>query len=244
MIRNAPRSDWSVPFPDVVICQTNESLVRKHSHYAPAKAGDAKAAEILVREFVTEDFYSRVRAVYESDCFPILLAVHAEEETGRNQIAIALSAFLIEKLDLTDEGRTIRNRIVQENIVNHTLADGFSRLSRQALFVGEVEASRPYFLVDDFIGQGGTLANLRGHVIEGGGKVVGAAVLTGKPYSAKISLDALRLQELRIKYGRDLEQWWQKRFGFGFECLTESEARYLIKTSDADKIRNSITSAG
>jgi len=35
---------------------------------------------------------------------------------------------------------------------------------------------------------------------------------------------------LRDKHGRDLEDWWRERFGFGFECLTRSEARYLEKS--------------
>ena len=45
-----------------------------------------------------------------------------------------------------------------------------------------------YFLVDDFIGQGGTLTNLRGFVESHGAKVIGATALTGKGYSAKLSL--------------------------------------------------------
>ena len=35
------------------------------------------------------------------------------------------------------------------------------------------------------IGQGGTLANLRGRIEKRGGRVVGAVALTGKPYSAR-----------------------------------------------------------
>jgi len=48
------------------------------------------------------------------------------------------------------------------------------------------------------------------------------------------------LDELRLKHGKELEEWWYQRFGFGFDCLTESEARYLLKTPDADRIRNKI----
>ncbi len=241
MSRKAPRSDWSLRFPDVVICQDDERRVLKHSQYAGAKAGDSQAAESLVREFVTEEFCRKVEDIFLEDCFPILLAVHAQEETGTNQIASALCALLIDKLELSEERKS---RIVQENVVNHTGANGFSRLARQALFFGTIERNRPYFLIDDFIGQGGTLANLRGHVIVGGGRVVGGAVLTGKAHSAKVSLDAERLNELRATHGNELEQWWQEQFGFGFECLTESEARYLIKTADANKIRDSIIAAG
>src|SRR5262245_53381498 len=90
-----------------------------------------------------------------------------------------------------------------------------------------------YVVVDDFVGQGGTLANLIGFVTSRGGVVVGATVLTGKPFSAKLALDEEFLQALRHKHGPDLEKWWLESFGFGFDQLTRSEARYLEKTADA-----------
>lgn len=137
-------------------------------------------------------------------------------------------------------GGTVDREIVQTNVVAHTGADGFTRLARQATFAGVIEPGRCCFLVDDFIGQGGTLANLRGHIEAQGCIVIGASVLTGKPFSAKIALDADMLQLLRSHHA-NLEPWWQERFGF--ECLTQSEARYLVKSADADTIRDRILAA-
>jgi hypothetical protein len=68
------------------------------------------------------------------------------------------------------------------------------------------------------------------------------SVLTGKPFSAKLALSLARLLELRACHGK-LEDWWFKFFGFDFSCLTESEARYLIRTQDADTIRDRIVAA-
>jgi hypothetical protein len=68
--------------------------------------------------------------------------------------------------------------------------------------------------------------------------------LTGKPYSAKLAPDDALISALREKHGRDLEKWWREKFGFGFECLTRSEARYLEKSPDAQAIRDRITAAG
>lgn len=76
-----------------------------------------------------------------------------------------------------------------------------------------------------------------------GGHVIGAVALTGKPYSAKLALTDQQLGELRDRHG-GLEDWWRKRFGFGFEALTQSEARYLARTADADTIRNRVAEAG
>ena len=64
-----------------------------------------------------------------------------------------------------------------------------------------------YFLVDEFVGQGGTLANLRGFVESRGAKALGATALTGKGYSAKLSLSEETLRGLKGKYRSELEQW-------------------------------------
>ena len=98
-------------------------------------------------------------------------------------------------------------------------------------------------MVDDFIGQGGTLANLRGWIEEHGGKVVAAVALTGKPYSAKLSPDREQIRELREKHGSDFETWWQGHFGHTFDCLTQSEARYLARSPDVDTIRSRLAAA-
>jgi len=50
-------------------------------------------------------------------------------------------------------------------------------------------------------------------------------------------------EALRSKHGKKLEEWWYQRFGFGFDRLTESEARYLLRTPDADRVRSKIIAA-
>lgn len=228
------RAAWG-DFPDVVIAAP-ESAVKQHPSYVEAKAGDAGAAIQLVRDVLSDDVVNAVETIGEA-MRPVLVSAHAEEETGRNAIPQAFAAVLGQKLDWP-----VDNGIVQINIVNHTGSDGFSRLARPALFDGEVESREYYLLVDDFIGQGGTLANMRGYIEANGGKVVGAVALTGKPYSAKLALSEERQAALRQKHGQ-LESWWREKFGYGFDALTESEARYLERTSDADKIRDRIAAS-
>jgi hypothetical protein len=155
-----------------------------------------------------------------------------------NAIPEVLADVLAAKLNwLVDAG------VVQTNMVSHTGADGFSRLARQAAFSGLITVAADYVMVDDFIGMGGTLANLRGHVQSSGGRVLGAIALTGKPWSARLRLTDERLDELRNKHGQTLENWWQQRFGHAFDALTESEARYLARTADAETVRNRIAAA-
>ncbi len=97
--------------------------------------------------------------------------------------------------------------------------------------------------VDDFVGQGGTLANLRGWIEKKEGKVVGAVALTGKAYSAKLNPTKEQLHELRHKHGADFEKWWEEHFGHAFDCLTQSEARCLARSPDVDTIRDRLAAA-
>jgi hypothetical protein len=231
------RAEWS-GFPDVLIAVTDESRVKTDRDYLAAKSGDANAALRLVERFVNDGYINCVRTLVGESDNVCLTAVHAEESTGRNQIAQALAATLAERLSLE-----VDDEQVQINIVNHTGASGFVRLARQALFGGEVKTGQSYLMVDDFVGQGGTLANFRGYLVANGAKVVGATVLTGKPHSAKIALTKERYEDLLKKHGDELESWWQTEFSFGWSCLTESEARYLCNSPDADAIRNQIAAA-
>ncbi len=231
----ATRYPWAV-FPPVWI-HANESAVKQHPSYRAAKSGDPDAAYLLVDALLNPVIVGQLADTYARQK-PILVSAHAVEGSGVNAIPEALADMLAEQL-----GWPTDNGIVQINIVAHTGADGFSRLARQAKFDGDALAGKPYLLTDDFVGQGGTLANLRSHIMSKGGNVLGAIVLTGKPHSAIIALDGVTLQELRVKHGQQLENWWNQRFGFRFDCLTESEARYLLNTPDVDRIRNQIIAA-
>lgn len=230
-----PRRPWS-EFPDVLI-HADESRVKQHRAYTAAKTGDAGAALELVRDVFDASLPERLRALV-GNRLPVLVSAHAYEREGVNAIPEVLADVMAEIL-----GWQVDNGVVQTNVVAHTGADGFSRLARQPAFDGAVTAGADYVMVDDFIGMGGTLANLRGHIESQGGRTLAAVVLTGKPHSAKLRLTADRLNELRNKHGAELERWWQERFGHTFDALTESEARYLVRTADIATVRDRIAAA-
>ncbi len=236
MLRVHPlRAPWD-HLPDVVIVAPIPD-VKGHPDYAAAKAGDAAAAVRLVSDTLDSSAVDRVRS-WAIGGPPVLLPVHALEETGVNAIPLALAEDLGRRL-----GWPVSTSVVQVNVVGHTGASGYARLARQALFDGDVQSGVEHVLVDDFIGQGGTLANLRGHVTARGGRVVGAVVLTGKLHSAKLALSLETLADLRRKHGPELEGWWQDRFGHAFDGLTESEGRYLTRSEDAQRIRGHLAEA-
>ena len=207
------RTDWN-NFHDVLI-HAAEPIVKKHPHYPAAKSGDADAAQKLVRDTINESQVEKLRNLI-GDRRPILVSVHAYESDGVNAIPEAFADELAARLNLRTDPA-----IVQTNVVAHTGADGYGRLARQPVFDGKVVSGAEYVLVDDFVGQGGTLANLRGFIEAHGGSTLAAVTLTGKPHSAKLTLDSNQLEELRQKHGKDFENWWQERFGYSFDCLTQ-----------------------
>lgn len=230
------RYPWEKHFPAVHL-HAPELKIKRHDLYAAAKSGETNAAYRLVADTVSDQVIEELARRYQRTV-PTLASAHAIERTGINAIPAAMAQVLGSRL-----GWKVEEGIVQANIVGHTGADGFTRLARQAEFSGAVVAGHRYFLVDDFVGQGGTLANLRGWIIHQGGEVVGATALTGKPYSANLKIDSELLEELKATHGEELEHWWVDRFGFDFTCLTQSEGRYLRNTPTVERIRDRIVAA-
>ncbi|EIM5533442.1 hypothetical protein LNM54_005388, partial [Salmonella enterica subsp. enterica] len=138
----------------------------------------------------------------------------------------------------------VDDSIVQTKRVGRTGQDGFGRLANQPEFSGNVRSDVPYFILDDTLTQGGTLAGLKGYIESHGGRVIGASALTGKQYSAKMALSPQTLSQLREHFGgTGLENWWKQQHGYGFDGLTESEANYLLRAGNADKIRDRVLAA-
>jgi len=179
-ITKPDRTGWD-SFPDVAII-ADESTVKKHPSYPAAKAGDIAAAKQLVIDVLNQDAVDSIKKALGRGA-PLLTPVYAVEETGINRLPAVFAEVLGERL-----GLSVNEEIVQINRVGHTGASGYHRLAFPALFDGEVTGGKTYLLVDDFVGQGGTLANLKGYIESKGGRVVLATTLTGKTYSAKLAL--------------------------------------------------------
>lgn len=223
----APRFPWN-HFPPVYI-HASDSFVRRHHAYPAALAGDTWAAMELVADAISSHVLEQLWKRFDG-LAPVLVSARAKEASDVNAIPDALTRTISAFLRWPWE-----RRVVQANKVTHTAASGYERLQRQVIFSGRVLIGLNYLAVGDFIAQGGTLANLRGHILAQKGCVVGATVLAGQDYSAQLALADAKLSELRRQYGH-IEYWWRQRFGFGFECLTASEARFLSRAGTAERI--------
>lgn len=231
------RTPWQKDFPDVVL-HARLGDATMHRDYEAAKGGDEHAARRLVSEVLSKDAVDKIRDII-GNRHVLLTAVHAEESSGRNKIPQAMADMLGHILH-----QAVDDNIVQAKRVGRTGQDGFGRLANQPEFAGNVRSDLPYFIVDDTLTQGGTLAGLKGYIESHGGRVIGASALTGKQYSARMALSPQTLSQLREHFGgTGLENWWKQQHGYDFDGLTESEANYLLRAGDADKIRDRVLAA-
>ena len=202
-----------------------------------AKGGQTKSAHQLVQGFQGQ-WKSKAELTIGTAGECILLPVIAIESAGHNVLPTVLAQYLA-----SATGKAVETSIVQINLAGHTGSDGWHRLAHPAMFDGKVQTGARYWLVDDFVGMGGTLANLRGFIEASGGYVIGCSALTGRADSSTLRLDSATLEKLRSKHG-SLDDWWRWRFGYGTDCLTFAEARFLNRAENVDRVRDRMAAAG
>jgi hypothetical protein len=231
------RSPWPPDFPEVVI-HTTVAVRDAHPGYAAAKSGEQDAATRLACALLSDAAVERIRDQINAER-PVILPIRAIETTGVNLIPHAMGHEMGRRL-----GLSVASNIVQTNTVGHTRASGFHRLAFQPTFAGDVLPGGSYLLVDDHVGLGGTLANLRGYLESEGGRVVLTTTLSASRRSEILALRPETLHALQGKHGDPLERYWQDRFGFGLDALTEAEAGYLLRTPSVDAVRDRMAEAG
>jgi hypothetical protein len=214
-----------------------------HAHYAPAeivkkeyynsakRGGDMIAASAFVQASINPDLVNELKK--EFDRFnPIICPVSAIEEKGRVPNLIP-QAFGLELSVLTDW--RIDMNIIQTNRTKHTGAYAINRLMRQPTYSGKILSGEYYFLVDDHMTLGGTLANLYGHIVTGNGIVCGISSLAfgGKRFNSEPTRqlqmsDEIYQKLLMIPAASSFANFFNNEFGFGLESLTHDEARAII----------------
>lgn len=234
------RNKWATDFPHAVIVH-RAAQVQQHEEYESAKNGDMLAALHLISKVITPEIVKILLNELGQYQIDVVVAVHAEEKSGRNKIPLAYATFLAELLNAK-----IDIDIVQAEKVNRGGSDGLGRLVRPVPFCGYVEKGKNYLIVDDTLTQGGTLASLKGYIEHYGGKVVCMTTLMGKMYSSQVAPSAEVVQNLREFAGQSFEEWWKNEFNYNFDCFTQSEANYLatiIRKSGVDRTRDKIFAA-
>lgn len=232
------RVTWPPDFPDVVI-HTSVAERDAHPSYFAAKSGDPDAAFELAFALLNDAAVDHLRDSL-AGVHALLLPVVADETLGFNAIPDAMAQILAQEFELP----VVENGdIVQTNKVGHTRAKSFQRLVTPPMFEGYVQAHANYLLVDDHVGLGSTLANLRGHVERNGATVVGMTALTQSRDGRLISLSPATRNMLWERHGEALDQLWQTQFGYGIDCLTEVEGQVLCRQQSVDAIEDFLAQA-
>ena len=234
-IRFARRDDLGSAIPDVIIANPL-GIAKTDTDYAAAKAGDVEAAVRLAKQLVTPGLLNKIGALVGQDK-PFVVGVAAIEASGENQLPGAAASIIARHLALP-----LSADIVQSNSPKRTAMNGLDRIFTAPEFDGNVESGKSYILVDDTVTQGATFAALASHIKSNGGTVRAVVALTGKNYSATIQPSQDNLSKLRDKYG-DLESTFKATTGYGFDGLTNSEARYLAAFEPSQSVRDRILQA-
>ena len=220
------RQDITRSLPRAIIAGDLGSL-NNDPDYTAAKSGDLDAALRLAGRVVDADLAEQLAGIEK----PIVAGVVSIEASGRNAIPQAAAGVLASRLD-----GDLDDLIIQSNAPKRTALGGLDRIFNRPRFIGGVQPGRNYILVDDTITQGGTFAALGRHIQVGGGNVAGVVALSGKQYSAILSVDESTLNTLREKFG-DVENEFEQATGYRYDDLTQSEARYLASFKPADAVR-------
>lgn len=228
-VKMAKRGNFPVSIPDVIVLFELGQLTA-HSEYASAKGGNTAAAIRLAQDMITDDIANCVSNIFENED-GFLLPVLAQEAQGKNKIPLAIAKVLQVKT-----GIEVSMDTYQVIKVGRTQLDGLERIFAMPEFDGGEMAGKSFLMIDDTLTQGGTFAALASHIQQNGGKVIGGLALTGKQYSAKLTVDSEAIDRIKNKYG-DLENDFVQATGYGFDALTSSEARYLASYKPSKNIR-------
>jgi hypothetical protein len=245
-----PREDWGHSGDRIVWVHNRLDVMKGTAHpradncnpsleYDQAKtAGDTKAAVTLVQRCVSERVLDAIaEAIIAANAEPIFAFPHpsfddadadgfkaVEHRRALNMIPFAFANYLAEAM-----GGTVNQSIVQAARVGRTKLGQFARFLWQPHFNGEVVAGAPYIVVDDVATTCGTLAALRGHIVRGGGEIIGATVLSHKYGSdLEFAINPTTLSRLQDLYGNDLGTYWQEIVGHDPRCLSNDEGQFLV----------------
>jgi len=226
------KQPWPDSFPNAKV-HTTLSKMKAHADYNAAKAGDVEAAIRMVNDLVKPKVITELYGQFPN---AIVVAPHAVEASGKNAIPQKLAE------TMGDAGFQVDTEIVQSSRAQRTKKKSALRLAILPKFDGKVEAGRDYILVDDALGEGGTVNELRYHIESNGGNVVFVSALTQGMYAAKISVKPETIKRIEERYGRTATEKFIREFDTAgiLEALTEKQARTILRSSSLDTLRDKV----
>ncbi|WP_415716559.1 phosphoribosyltransferase [Roseibium sp.] len=201
-------------------------------------------AEKLVFELFDERVLDRlVDCLLLADKPCVVVFPHPEFDSGEhddkefnltNAIPFVLARYVAEQL-----GGHVNKSIIEVARPGRTKLSRMARFLWQPQFVGVVRDDVCYILVDDVYTTGGTLASLRSYIVENGGTVIAACVLSSHDGKEKLfPINQETVKSIYEIYGRELAQEWKREICYEIETLTNDEGLFLVNWSGTDRTRN------
>ncbi len=206
---------------------TSIKKMKSYPEYVEGKSGDRDKAFILAEKLLPLNKIKEIEGKFGKNV--IYTPVRAVEASGKNKIPEALAERIA-----TVSGAGYDTEILQISLSHHTGANAMQRLLNRPVFNGEVSVDRPYVIVDDAIGMGGTVAEKASFIIENGGTVAGV-ICGGQTRGGNLWMDNNEIQKLLEEINYDSNE-----FGIEPEALTSQEAKYLSKFKTPESFRNRV----
>lgn len=183
----------------------------------------------------------RLQALAKQFPDAILVPVMELESAGNNAIPAALARALVSVGMKHDVGG-----IVQTSTAKRKDLKAVERLKTRKVFEGEVIPGRKYIIIDDILTQGGTIHELRTHIVNNGGEVVAVSSLAFSAGSNIIAIQQDTIDEIVTRFGRErTEKLLQEHNVTGtLEALTESEGRAVLRFKSFESFRARISEEG
>lgn len=198
-----------------------------HFRYNAAKReGNAKAALQVVQSVTDKLYMTKMKmrlAQLEASGIkdPVLVAPYKRH--SNNRIARTAAFYMGDQL-----GLDVDTNIVEQPCESLTGMDKLQRMFNIPTFAGEVEQGRFYIGVDDAVSSGTTMASMRSHIEEQGGKFLMGCALSS-PNGESMLLNATETQVQRVvkSLGDDIVRWFEKTTKLPLAGLTSVEAKFL-----------------
>lgn len=208
-----------------------------------AKYGqDAEAAKSVVEATFDDIYLTRVRLMLHTlDAQgierPILVA--PSREGGRNALACAAAEYLGGRL-----GLEVDTNITQLESPSRKAMYKLDKLFNFPAFSGSVVPDRHYVPVDDMLGTGGTIAELRSYIMNNGGKYAfSCCMASSSGQDHLLNNTPKQVSDIVEALGQNVTEWFQATAQIRLSALTRVESYLLAGGTAKAKLSESMERA-
>lgn len=204
-----------------------EGIADNPSYQAAKYGGDVNAALRVVQSAMSRLYVLNMKialdALPEGQRNPILVAPY--KQGSPNKLARAAAIYLGDQL-----GLEVDHDIVEKDGVSLKTLSKLERMFNSPDFEGGVQKGRWYIAIDDVVSSGTTMASLRSHIVQGGGRFLCGCALAS-PSGENVMLNASKgdIGAVSSMLSRGIIDWFEKVSHVALDGLTKAEADFLRK---------------